>query len=87
MMGQELAVPQVLLITQVSRMHAQIPSEILPGPVIHAARPTFSHPLPQSGKTTLLEPMHPTLNGCRVLAKPVSDVIAAMTLAHQQHAV
>jgi hypothetical protein len=87
MMGQQLAVPQVLFITQVSGMQAQIPFELLPGPVVHAARPTFSLPLPQSGKSAVLEPMHPTLNGCGVLAKPVGDVIAAMTLTHQQHAV
>jgi hypothetical protein len=85
MMGQELAVPQVLFITQVARMQAQIPLELLPGPNLYATRPTFSLSLTQAGKTAFLEPMHPPLNGGGVLAKPVGHVIAAMPLAHQQH--
>jgi hypothetical protein len=86
MMGQELAVPQVLFITQVARMQAQIPLELLPGPILYATRPTFSLCLTQAGETAFLEPMHPPLNGGGVLAEPVGHVITAMPLAHQQHA-
>src|SRR5271167_939169 len=87
MMGQQLAVPQVLAVTQVPRMQAQVPSQLLPGLLVQAPRPAFPFSFAQSAKAPLLKPMHPAFNGRGVLAKPVGHVIAAMTLTHEQHAV
>jgi hypothetical protein len=86
-MGQQLAIPEVLLITQIARMQAQIPLQCRPNLVAQSSRPTLPFPLTQAGEATLLKAMHPTLDGGGMLAEPVGDVIAAMALPHEQDAV
>jgi hypothetical protein len=87
MMSQQLAIPQIAVVTQVARMDAQVPLDFLPSPVVQAARTAFAWTFPQPVKTDPLEAMDPTLDRGGMFAKPFPHVITAMALANQQNSV
>jgi hypothetical protein len=87
MMGQQLAVPQIAGVTQVARMGAQVPFDFLPSPIIQPARTTFPRAFPQPVESTVFKAMNPTLDGRGMFAKPLANLIATMSLAHQQNSV
>jgi hypothetical protein len=85
MMGQQLSIPQILLIPQVSRLAAKIVIHQLPLLGCQTARATRPFTIRQARKSVFLKTANPALNGSRVLAKQITHLIAAQTPTHQQY--
>jgi hypothetical protein len=84
--AEQFTVPQIVVVTQVARMGAQVPLDFFPSPVIQSARSPVALPFPQPAKTPVFKAMNPTLDRGGMFPKPFADVITAMALADQQNA-
>jgi len=86
-MGQQLAVPQVLVVIQIAWMATQVAFDFFPRAFINPPGPALALTLPQATETTLFKAMNPTLDSGCMFAKPFSNRVATMPLAYQENSV
>lgn len=87
MVGEQLAVPEVLAVTQIARMATQVLFYSLPRLLIQTPRASFALAFMQTLEASHLEAVDPAFNGGRVFPQPLAHVIATVALANQQNPV
>jgi hypothetical protein len=85
MVGQQLSIPQILLIPHVARLAAKILIHPLPLLGGQSAWPTRSLRIRQASKSAFLKTPNPALNGGRVLTKQIRHLIATQPSTDQQY--
>jgi hypothetical protein len=85
MMTQELAVPQILAVLQFTRRTAQIFLKFLSDGNVQRRWSSGTILLLETGKTSLLEPLYPVLNGAPAVTEEICDIRAAISTRHHQH--
>jgi hypothetical protein len=63
-------------------MDPQIPFQLLPVPVLDAARTALPLAFAQTRKATTLKPMHPPFDSRGVFAEPIGYLITTVSLAN-----
>ena len=80
MLGQQLSVPEILDVSEVPGIPAQISFKPHPLAFIQRSRPTWPFPISQPIESSFLEPLHPALNRSGILAKWRSSGSFGLTL-------
>ena len=83
-MGQELSIPEVLLIAPGAGRASQVTAHCLLLGLGKPNGPTGALSLLQAGKTRSLETVNPALDGARVLPQPFGHPVAAKALTDEQ---
>ena len=83
MVGEQLAIPEVLAVAQIARMTAQVLLHSLPGWLIQTARASFALALMQTLEAGRLETVNPAFNRGWMFTQPLAHIIATVALTHQ----
>ena len=86
-LGQELAVPQVIRVPELARRAAKLARHALPLASIEQAWPARPLALAQALKALRLKTLYPALHGARVLIKQRRHRPTTLALSHQQQSV
>jgi hypothetical protein len=84
---QKLTVPQVLLVSQVTGIGSQIPIHLAQMLVRKPPWTTGALALFQTHKAIPFEPVHPPLDGTRILSQPLRNPMTAQSVSNQQNPV
>ena len=87
MLGEQFAVPQILVVAQVARRAPQILEDVRPGGSSQPARAAGAVLFPQPAEAAGRKAMNPPLDRGRMLAQPRPHRRAVVALANQQHRV
>ena len=87
MMGEQLAIPEVLQVPQFARGESQVPLDCLPGAFVQSPRASRPLGFPQRAQTLGLEASHPAFDRRWMLPQPLGNLIATVALGNEQNTV
>ena len=87
MMGEQLAIPEILQVPQFARGESQVPLDCLPGALVQSPRASRPLGFPQRAQTLGLEASHPTFDRRWMLPQPLGNLIATVALGNEQNTV
>jgi hypothetical protein len=83
-MGEQLAVPEVLVMTEFSRVAPQVTIDGLPLSFIEPSRTPIPLTFTQPGEAAFLKTLHPAFNRSRILPESIANVITAEAMCYQE---
>jgi hypothetical protein len=67
---EQFTVPQIVIVSQIARMSAQVPFDFLPRSVIQPTRSPVALTLPQPAEAAVFKAMNPALDRGGMFSKP-----------------
>jgi hypothetical protein len=83
-MREQFAVPEVLFMTEFSRVSPQVIIDGFPLSFIEPSRTPLPLTFTQRGESAFLKTLHPAFNCTRILPESITNVIAAETMCYQE---
>jgi hypothetical protein len=85
--GEQFAVPEVVPVPKLPGRSPKILLDPCPGPFVQPPRSSRTLSFPQSTETASFKPLYPAFDRCGMLPEPLCDLIAALSMGHEQKAV
>jgi hypothetical protein len=83
-MGEQSAVPDVLYVTEFSRVAPQVAIDGLPLSFIEPSRTPLPFTFTQSGEAAFLKPLHPAFDRAGILTEGIGNLVAAKAMGYQE---
>jgi hypothetical protein len=87
MMAEKPSIPEILVVTELTRQSAQIPPNCLSHGFVKGGRTTRTKVVLKASKTSLLESPDPVLNGPRTPSKDAGYLVTTEPRAYQENPV
>jgi hypothetical protein len=83
-MGEQFAVPEILCVTEFSRVSTQVTVDGLPLSFIKPSRTPFPFTFTQPSEAAFLKTLHPALDCARILPESIGNIVTAKSVGYQE---
>jgi hypothetical protein len=84
MMGEQFAVPEILCMTEFSRVSPQVIIDGLPLSFIEPSRAPLSFTFTQPGEAAFLKTIHPAFDRAGILPESIGNIVTAKAVGYQE---